>query len=246
MANLYMDPIDFTKIPIKKARLPDCPHLDGLVVVIDVIRAFTTAAFAFAAGAEKIILTGEVEEAFALHKRLANTLLAGEQNGIPIPGFHYDNSPVAISKAKLSGSTIIFRTTSGTQGVVRSTNAGRILVSSFVNAEATLRRIRALSPDKLSFVITGTSRGGSEDLALADYLESKLCHGNADPSPYLEKVRLSPTGLAFSNGTFPYFHKHDLDAVCEIDKFDFALEVFRENGLPVLRPVNDAGKAISG
>ena len=42
----------------------------GSVVVIDVLRAFTTAAYAFAAGAREILLTSTVEEAFALRARL--------------------------------------------------------------------------------------------------------------------------------------------------------------------------------
>lgn len=226
---------------IQKVRLPECHLLDGLVVVIDVIRAFTTAAFAFAAGAEKMILTGEIEEAQQLHHRFPEALLAGEQQGILIPGFHLGNSPVEMSSASVKGKTIIFRTSSGTQGVVRSTQADKILVSSFVVAEATLKRIQHLRPEKVSFVITGTKRGGYEDLALADYLEKTLLEGRINPEPYIERVKLSPTGLAFSSGEFPHFQKHDLDATCEIDKFPFALEVFKENGLHILRPVNILG-----
>ena len=40
------------------------------VEVIDVLRAFTTAAFAFAAGVREIVLVGAVEEALALRERL--------------------------------------------------------------------------------------------------------------------------------------------------------------------------------
>ena len=39
----------------------DSSKAEGLCVVIDVLRAFTTAAFAFAAGAEEIILAGVSE-----------------------------------------------------------------------------------------------------------------------------------------------------------------------------------------
>ena len=43
-----------------------CHTADGLVVVIDVLRAFSTAAYALAAGAESITLVGGAEEALAL------------------------------------------------------------------------------------------------------------------------------------------------------------------------------------
>ena len=222
-----------------KIRIPECHLAKGLVVVIDVIRAFTTAAFAFQAGVKEIWLTGGVEEAFELHRRFPETLLAGEVQGEPIPGFHFGNSPVEIAKAPIRGKTLIFRTSSGTQGVVKAKNASRILVSSFVVAEATLQRISALSPSQVTFIITGTQRGGFEDLALADYLEDKLSRP-VDPAPYLERVRLSPSGALFSAG-LPHFPPHDLEACCQIDTFDFALEVFREvfreNHLHILRPI---------
>ena len=44
-----------------------CGKATGLVVVVDVIRAFTAAAFAFAGGADSIILVSTVDEAMALH-----------------------------------------------------------------------------------------------------------------------------------------------------------------------------------
>ena len=48
--------------------LEGAQQAEGTVVIIDVYRAFTTAAVAFLKGAEKIILVAEVEEALALRK----------------------------------------------------------------------------------------------------------------------------------------------------------------------------------
>jgi 2-phosphosulfolactate phosphatase len=44
------------------ADLETCREADGMVVVIDVIRAFTNAAFAFSRGAKEIRPVGTVEE----------------------------------------------------------------------------------------------------------------------------------------------------------------------------------------
>ncbi|WP_068469793.1 2-phosphosulfolactate phosphatase [Candidatus Protochlamydia phocaeensis] len=231
-------------LDIQKIRLSACGELTGLVIVIDVVRAFTTAAYAFAAGAEKMVLVGEVEEAFRLQRQFPDALLAGEQQGIPIDGFHFGNSPIEMANASLHGKTLIFRTSSGTQGVVKSHRASKILVSSFVVAKATLERIRFLESHSVSFVITGTTRGGFEDLALADYLEAKLLEeGEESVEPYLERVRLSPIGAAFSSGFYPHFPVHDLEAACQADQFPFAMEVSVENGLFVLRPVTREGLA---
>lgn len=224
---------------VRKVRLPECESLDDTVVVIDVIRAFTTTAFGFAHGVEKFLLVGTVEEAFALHKRFPEALLGGEVQGIPIPGFHFDNSPVGMEQAgsSIKGKTIIFRSSSGTQGVVRSVNASRMLVSSFVSAEATLKHLHSFSPPSVSFVITGTTKGGFEDLALAEYLEHRILYGHTDVAPFIEKVRQSPSGIAYASEAYPHFRKTDLEACCMVDKFPIAQEVFREEGLFILKAV---------
>lgn len=52
-------------------------ELDGVVgpvVVIDVIRAFTTAAYAFGSGAAEIYLVGDVEEAVAFKAARPGTI----------------------------------------------------------------------------------------------------------------------------------------------------------------------------
>ncbi len=81
--------------------------------------------------------------------------------------------------------------------------------------------------------------GGDEDKALADYFEEKIRNPRIEPKPYLNCVRQSPSGNAFSSGLYTHFPLHDLEAACLVDKFPFALEVFRENGLHVLRAVNN-------
>ncbi|TLN00713.1 2-phosphosulfolactate phosphatase, partial [bacterium] len=54
---------------IDTATLENCADADGLVVVIDVLRAFSTDAFALAGGVQRILLVSEVEEALALRQR---------------------------------------------------------------------------------------------------------------------------------------------------------------------------------
>ena len=49
----------------------------GTVVIVDVFRAFTTAAVAFSKGAEKIVLVAEVDEAL----RIARAGSGGDMHG---------------------------------------------------------------------------------------------------------------------------------------------------------------------
>lgn len=230
-------------IRINKLQTPDSV-LDECVIVIDVLRAFTTAAFAFSVGAAKIIPVSTVDEAFSIKSRLSNSLLMGEVGGLPIPGFDFGNSPTEIKKLDLTGKIIIQRTSAGTQGVVRSIHSKKILVSSFVVAEATLQRIQTISPKNLSFVITG-QMNGDEDFALADYIESKIHRQtNVDPEPFLKRVIDSPEGQYFSSSNDPRLPRDDLHLAITLDLFQFTMEVIKEKDLPVIYPVNQFGTVL--
>ena len=99
----------------ERYNLDTCHQIEGVAVVVDVLRAFTTAAFVFQAGAEEIILTDTVEEAFRLRDEHPGSLLMGEVNGYPIDGFDHSNSPSSLQGAVLAGRTLIQRTSAGTQ-----------------------------------------------------------------------------------------------------------------------------------
>src|SRR5688572_6796168 len=137
------------------ATLDTCGTATDTVVVIDVIRAFTTAAFAFAAGARDIITVGSVEEALTLRDYFSGSLVMGEVGGQRPPGFDFGNSPVALAQADLEGRRIIQRTSAGTQGLVRSLWADALLAASFVCAGATARYIEQQKPAAVTFVSTG-------------------------------------------------------------------------------------------
>ncbi len=171
-----------------RATLETCVNAEGAVVVIDVIRAFTSAAYAFGAGAAVITLVSTIDEAFALRQQNPDALIMGEDGGKPIPGFDFSNSPTHYLDIDLSGHSLIQRTTHGTQGVVRSVRADTLLTASFPCARATAARLRALQPQQVTFVITGWEGDGlwgDEDMACADYLEALLRGLDPDPAPYL-------------------------------------------------------------
>ncbi len=75
----------------------------GVVIVIDVIRAFTVAAYAIAGGARRLWLVRTTDEAFALRQQEPQALLAGEIGGRMIPGFNLNNSPSLMSATHVRG-----------------------------------------------------------------------------------------------------------------------------------------------
>lgn len=224
---------------IHRATLQDCHNATDTVVVIDVLRAFSTAAYAFDAGAEDITLVSTVEQAFSLREQMPEALLMGEVDGLPIRGFDLSNSPAELDDIDLSGRRLIQRTTSGTQGVVRSSQANTILTSSLVCAGATARFIQDQNPESLTFVITGHRPGGwgDEDVTCADYIEALLNVHQPDPEPFFERVRQSPPGKKFSDPEQLDFKAADLKCSIQLDRFDFTMPVERNQGLLVMKSV---------
>ncbi len=222
------------------ANLNTCHEATGLVIVIDVIRAFTNAVFAFGQGAERILTVSSVEEALALKRQLPHALACGEVGGLPPEGFDFDNSPTQTQLLDLRGKTIIQRTSAGTQGVTRSVRAEQMLAASFVVAGATVRYVEHLALETVSFVITGQTSpaGGDEDLACAEYLEACLRGQSPDAAPYLERVRRSRDAQQHFIPNQTLFPASDIDLCTDLDRFDFAMPITREDGRFVMRAVH--------
>ena len=223
----------------KHTTLDTCNTATGTVIVIDVLRAFTTAAFAFAAGAKEIVLVSTVEEALTLREKTPGALVMGEVNGVPPDGFNFGNSPTEIARQNLNGKRLIQRTSAGTQGVVRSVNADTLLVGSFVCAGAIANFVKQQSPNVVTFVNTGVfpSRDGDEDIACSDYLTALISNQQPDPAPFIQRVLHSTTGQMFTDPRKPELTEADLQTVIQIDKFDFAMQVQRQDDLLILNKV---------
>ena len=219
--------------------LESCHTATGLVVVIDVIRAFTNAAFAFSSGAKEIYPVSTVAEALNFKAEIPNSRACGEVGGLPPEGFDFGNSPTQTRTMDLDGCVLVHRTGAGTQGIVRSVKADKMLAASLVIAKATVAHIRNLGVDCVTFVITGQfdEGRGDEDLACAEYLEASLRGQKPDPGPYIERVYKSRDALFHLDPNLPEFPKSDLDHCTNIDAFDFAMSVTNENGRPVMRAI---------
>src|SRR5712692_2494679 len=126
-----------SKLEIRRVNLQEAALAQGVVIVIDVIRAFSVAAYAFSGGARRLWLVRSIEDAFALREREPHALLAGEVGGRLIPGFDFNNSPSLMAAADVDGRLLIQCTGAGTQGAVNAVNASHILLCSLVNTQST-------------------------------------------------------------------------------------------------------------
>ncbi len=224
---------------ILRATLGSGKDATDLAVVIDVLRAFTTAAYIFNAGTEEIFLVSGVQEAFDLRQNIPECLLSGEVDGYKIPGFDLGNSPSEITGKNFTGKRVIQRTSAGTQGVIRASNAQTVLTAALTNLSATVRYIKKLSPRKVTLIQTGLfpERGaGDEDVACADAIEAMLSGRALDLDHITRRVRFSFSGLHF-DGTRLDFPPKDLDLALKFDLFNFAMVVEKRNNLHILRCV---------
>ena len=148
----------------------------GVVVVVDVLRATTVMVHALAAGCGSIIPCGEIEEAKAVAASLpvGTVLLAGERQGLPIPGFDLGNSPGDFTAEVCRGKTVVMTTTNGTRAILASRDAEHVGMGAMVNAEAVARW--AASWDRPVHIICAGTEGevSLEDTLLAGWIAGKI------------------------------------------------------------------------
>jgi len=208
----------------------------GLAVVIDVFRAFTTAAYVMANGALRIHPVGTLEEAFALREQHPDWVLMGERGGKPVPGFNYGNSPHQIRDVDFTGRVVVQSTSAGTQGIVSASGADEILPGSFVMADAIVNYVRERSPDVLSLVAMGWSgkEKSPEDELLAEYIEARLTGGKPNFQVMVEQIRAHPEGAKFFDPSRPEFVEGDFHCAMDLNRFSFCLKVVPGSPLTIV------------
>lgn len=228
--------------------IAECPIAPDVAVVIDVLRAFTTAAWAFELRVERIVLTDDLDEALRIKARLPGALAM--KDGEPEPGFELTNSPVHLrGHGSLGGATIVQRTTHGTIGAVAARNARQLYCASFACASATADAIRRSGLEDVCFIVTGEEGKADEDLACAEYIAALLDDPATAAGPYAGRVGASAAAARIrrllSEGARG-FDPSDIGLCSEANRFDFAMRASEEDGLLVLRRVAVAdGGAIS-
>lgn len=222
-------------------RLVQESHDFDAVVAIDVLRSFSTAAYAFAAGASEIHPVGTAAEADVLQNQLPNALTVGAlPGGRPMPGFDFGNSPSRVHELNLAGRPVILSTAAGVQALLRFRTAPRLFAASLVCAGATARALRGLAPKRIALITTGEwiDRDGDEDIACADYLAAALNGEAIDRDALARRVRDSDFGRRFVAGADPALPPADLELCMQVDRFDFAMPVTRGSHGLVMRPLS--------
>jgi 2-phosphosulfolactate phosphatase len=164
-----------------------------LAVVVDVLRATSTATQALAAGYRAVICADSVERARGL--RAHGRVLAGEQRGTMPAGFDHGNSPS--EAAVVNGEELVLATTNGAPTiVVAARRAPTVLLACLLNLEAVLAEVSAAGAE-VQIVCSGTDGAVAlEDVYVAGRIAARLSGPRTDAALVAEAVaRAHPSAL---------------------------------------------------
>ena len=210
----------------------------GIVVVIDVLRAFTCSALMFRYGIRDLALARTVEEALAFRSADPGYLVPGEVKGRKVDGFDVGNSPADIvgkGEPFFKGRRVAARSSAGTQGVLASASRARqLILGSYLTAAATAAYIRdAARVDALvagedvtvSLVAMGFEgiRPSIEDERCADYLQHLLVGTPYDHLQTVWDCMEDPDIAASLRGEHDYRPREDIILALQRDVLDFVM-----------------------
>jgi 2-phosphosulfolactate phosphatase len=230
---------------LRKSLLSGARQAEGVAVVIDVFRAFTSAAFMVHLGAEKIVLLAEPEDVLR-QKREKGYLAVGEVGGRRVPGFDLGNSPsqiLAAGRSLFAGRTVAQRTSAGVTGAIAAGHgAERVILGSYATARAIAQYILALSPPPRVVSLVAMGAGGQgmtpDDEMCADYIEHLLTGGPYDHATALKRIVEHECTRKFLRGDRAHFPPADPVYCLQRNLFNFALVATQENGQLVARRVD--------
>ncbi|MEL6399461.1 MAG: 2-phosphosulfolactate phosphatase family protein [Cyanobacteria bacterium J06607_6] len=145
--------------------LPDC------AIAIDVLRATTTMAAAFHAGAESIHVFSDLDLLRTSSQKIPieQRLLAGERGGARVEGFDLGNSPLDHTAERSGGRHLFMSTTNGTRCLHRIQKVEMVITAALTTRQAVVDFLLKQQPEQVWLVGSGWE---------GDYaLEDTVCAG---------------------------------------------------------------------
>lgn len=160
-----------------------------VAVVIDVLRATSTATQALAAGYRSVVFADSIELAETM--RGPGRVLAGERDSVMPPGFDMGNSPR--EHTRRHGEELVLTTTNGAPTIVAATRrADAVLLACMLNLAAVVAVLREATDQPeatIQIVCSGTEGAPAlEDVYLAGRLSAALAGARTDTALIAEAV----------------------------------------------------------
>ncbi|MBE9079321.1 2-phosphosulfolactate phosphatase family protein [Romeria aff. gracilis LEGE 07310] len=160
-------------------QVPDC------AIAIDVLRATTTIAAAFQAGAEAVQVFSDLDRLIQVSEQWPadRRIRAGERGGERVDGFDLGNSPLDHSRDRTQGRRLFMSTTNGTRCLERIQQAPLVMTAALTTRQATVKALLSKQPETVWLVGSGWEGSYS--------LEDTVCAGAIVHS------LIDQTGLSF-------------------------------------------------
>jgi 2-phosphosulfolactate phosphatase len=152
-------------------------------------------------------------------------------------GFDFGNSPYEMARASLKDKVVIQSTRAGTVGVEAATGATVVYAGALVTAKATAQAILHDAPPLVTIVAMGFNGivRTDEDELCALYLRNLLQGRQPDTQAIRTLVQQSGEMARLAALDPPHAFPQDRDMAMEIDKYDFAIRIARQDSLLVAR-----------
>ncbi|MBN2032747.1 MAG: 2-phosphosulfolactate phosphatase [Deltaproteobacteria bacterium] len=225
---------------IRRSCAKGAREASGLVVIIDVFRAFSCEPLFFHFGAARVILEADAARALATKINHPKVVLVGEVDEVPLDGADLGNSPSEIilkGERLFKDKTVIHRTTAGVTGATAALDrTDEVILGSFMTAKAVVNYIKGKTPSLVTLVAMGdrAEHKAFEDEACADYIEHLLTGKPYDPVSSLSGIVFQSTAQKFITGSKPYLPREDPIFCLQRDLFDFVLVARKEEHLLVV------------
>lgn len=207
-------------------------------VIVDVFRAFSTAASILQARPKAYILTNS-----CTHIRMLPspshpaTILVGKPEANSTLRYTTPNSPTLIAQLPLANRTVYHRTTAGATGVLASKDADIVLCVGFNNLQATANYIKSFVDYKLVIKPMGheANTPALEDDLCAAYLAQLLQQPHVDFHLPIQQFKADSGRYFFQNN--PAYPQEDFACCLQINSHNFAIKADVREAYAHLYPV---------
>lgn len=207
--------------------------LEGIVVIVDVLRTCTTIPILFKQGAEEIIPVGTIDDIVRYEK--SGYVLVGEgKQGYKHDAFHYNNSPSEVSVENFSGKKIVIRSNNATQAIINTDKAENLLLASFVNLNAVVDYINRQNAAKINIVALGRlGKRSLEDDLCAEAIKKSLEGKSFNFEEMKEKIKKCDCAILVSK---TLNKPKDLEMALKLNSYPVVPRVVEESGVKIIIP----------
>lgn len=193
-------------------------------VIVDVFRAFSTAAQILQAQPKAYILTNHcIHIRRLLSSPPSEAILVGKPEANSTLRYTIPNSPTLASQVAFENRTIYHRTTAGATGVLTSEDADIVLCVGFNNLQATVNYIKSIKNHKLVIKPMGHEANVPtlEDDLCVFYLQRLLTYPRVDVHLPIQQLKACTGKYFFQH--HPEYPERDFATCLHIDSHNFAI-----------------------